>query len=315
MSNPIMSSPGSSPTTSPADPPAIAAALLAVALWASSFAVMKHLLAIGLPPLSIIWLRMVIAAVLLSPFLFFHRKGIRARPGDLTWLMLLSLFEPGLYFLLEITALQFTSSAQAGIIVAAFPLLAAAGGALFFREHIGARTIGGLLLAVIGAAGMTLAGKADTHAPDPLLGNALEFLAILSAVGYMLIVKRLAPRWPVWVITAFQMAFGAVFFLPGAWALNDAAAWQRLMQPRTLLLVLYLGAAITVLAYGFYNYSISRLTAARAGVLVNLLPVLAAAIGWWWLGERLNGAQLAAAALILAGVLLAQTAAGGRGQA
>ena len=60
---------------------AIAAALLAVALWASSFAVMKHLLAIGLPPLSIVWLRMIIAAALLSPFLFFHRKGIRARPA------------------------------------------------------------------------------------------------------------------------------------------------------------------------------------------------------------------------------------------
>jgi len=286
--------------------PALGAALLAVALWASSFAVMKHLLAIGLPPLAIVWLRMIIAAVLLAPFLLLHRKGVKAQKGDFLWLLLLSLFEPGLYFLLEITALQYTSSAQAGIIVAVFPLLAAAGGAWFFREPINGRIISGLLLAVAGAVLMTLAGKADAHAPNPLLGNTLEFLAILSAVGYMLIVKKLAVRWPVWIITAFQMTFGAIFFLPGAWALADADAWQRLMEPWTLVLVVYLGAGITVLAYGFYNYSISRLSAAQAGIIVNLLPVLAALLGWWWLGERLNGAQMAAAGVILAGVLLAQ---------
>lgn len=283
------------------------AALAAVALWASSFAVMKHLLMAGLPPLAIVWLRMIIAALLLAPFFIFHRKGVCARPGDILWLLLLSLFEPGLYFLLEINALQHTSSAQAGIIVATFPLLAAAGGALFFHEHLGARTIAGLALAVGGAAVMTWAGEANAHAPNPWLGNTLEFLAILAAVGYMLIVKKLAARWPVWIITAFQMTFGAVFFLPGALALAEPAAREVLLHPRTLLLVLYLGAGITVLAYGFYNYSISRLSAARAGIIVNLLPVLAALIGWWWLGETLNGTQLLAAGGILAGVLLAQS--------
>jgi drug/metabolite transporter (DMT)-like permease len=39
-----------------------------------------------------------------------------------------------------------------------------------------------------------------------------------------------------------------------------------------------------------------------------LEPVLAAVVAFAWLGEKLEGAQIAGALLVLAGVLLAQTA-------
>jgi len=287
--------------------PALLAALAAVVLWASSFSVMKRLLELGLPPMLIIWIRLAIAAVILLPFLARGWQRAEKRRGDLFWLLLMAAFEPGLYFVLEITALQYTSSAQAGIIVAIFPLLAALGGAFFFREHLSGRMLAGLVLAVLGAAGMTLAGGADDHAPAPWLGNLLEFLAITSAVGYMLIVKRLSPRWPVWSITAAQMLLGALFFLPAASALADPAVRALALAPQPALLLLWLGVGVTVLAYGLYNFSVSRLTAAQAGVIVNLMPVLAALMGWAWLGERLTLVQVAFAGLILAGVVLAES--------
>jgi drug/metabolite transporter (DMT)-like permease len=61
-----------------------------------------------------------------------------------------------------------------------------------------------------------------------------------------------------------------------------------------------------VLAYGLYNAGVSRLSAARASVMLNMIPVIAFLISWVWLGERLNAAQMAFAALTLAGVFLAQ---------
>ncbi len=286
---------------------ALFSALAAVVLWASSFSVMKRLLDLGLPPMLIIWIRLAVAAVLLLPFLVHGWQRAERQRGDLLWLLLMAAFEPGLYFVLEITALQYTSSAQAGIIVAIFPLLAALGGAFFFREYLTARMLAGLVLAVIGAAGMTFSGGADDHAPAPWLGNLLEFLAITSAVGYMLIVKRLSPRWPVWSITAAQMAFGALFFLPATRALADPAVRALVLRPEPLALLLWLGVGVTVLAYGLYNFSVSRLTAAQAAVFVNLMPVLAALMGWAWLNERLTLVQVLFAALILAGVALAES--------
>jgi len=285
---------------------ALLAALLAVVFWASSFAVAKRLLALDVPPLTIIWLRMVIASVLLLPVLVRLWPRARRQPGDWKWLLALILFEPVFYFLFEIAALQYTSSAQAGIIVAVFPLLAALGGALFFGERLDVRLLAGLALSIAGAIGLTLAAAPDMAAPDPLLGNTLEFLAMLCAVGYLLVVKRLSGRWPVWLLTAIQMTGGAFFLLPGAWPLLREEVRMRLWDGEILLLLMWLGAVVTVLAYGFYNYSISRLTAAQAGIIVNLLPVLAALIGWAWLGERLSLWQLPAAALVIAGVALAQ---------
>ena len=135
---------------------ALVSALAAVVLWASSFAAMKRLLALGLPPMLIIWMRLFIAALVLAPFLARGWHGARRQRGDVSWLVLMALFEPGLYFVLEITALRYTSSSQAGIIVAIFPLLAALGGAFFFREPLSMRMLAGLALAVVGAAGMTL---------------------------------------------------------------------------------------------------------------------------------------------------------------
>ena len=37
-------------------------------------------------------------------------------------------------------------------------------------------------------------------------------------------------------------------------------------------------------------------------------PVVGALVGWVWLGESLGGVQLAGAAVVLAAILLAQTA-------
>ena len=297
------------PTLPPSRAPAIIAAVLAMLFWASSFAIAKRLLTLGVPPLTIIWLRMLIAAALLLPVLWRLWPRAERRRGDAKWLLALILFEPVFYFLFEINALRHTSSAQAGIIIAVMPLLAALGGALFFSEPLSRRLLAGLALSMLGAAGLSLLGAPDAAAPAPLLGNLLELGAVLCAVGYILTLKKLAARWPVWALTAIQMTGGALFLLPGAAALTDARTRALVLSPEPLLLLLYLGAVVTVLAYGLYNYSIARLSAAQAGVIINLLPVLAAVIGWAWLGERLSLWQLPAAALVLAGVALAQSGA------
>ncbi len=282
----------------------LTALLGAVVLWASAFPVMKALLGV-MHPLSMIWGRMIIASIILLPLVVRGWRMADRRPGDIRWLLLLAFLEPCLYFSLEITALKYTSASQAGMVVSVFPLLAALGGVLFFREPMTPRMTAGLLLSMAGVIGLTLAGSPDASAPRPWLGNFLEFLAMVSATGYMLIVKRMAPRYDIWLLTGIQMMAGAIFFLPGAWYLfgRDLAT---VSQPLNLGMLIYLGIGVTVLAYGLYNAGVSRLPAARASVMMNLIPVLAVVMSWIWLGERLNGVQIAFAAMTLAGVMLAQ---------
>ncbi len=289
-------------------PAVVLAVLGAVFLWASAFPVMKALLA-RMDPWAMIWARMAVASLVLAPLVWRAWPRARRQRGDVWWLLALVTLEPCLYFVLEITALRYTSAAQAGMVVALFPLMAAVGGALFFHERLTRPVLTGLLLSVAGVVGLTLAGTPNMHAPDPWLGNVLEFLAMICGVGYMLIVKRLAPRYDIWLLTGIQMSAGLFFFLPGARPLLLEGGLMRL-DAVSLALLAYLGAGVTVLAYGLYNLGISRLPAARAATLVNLLPVITLGLSWMFLGERLNPLQLLFAVITLAGVWLAQRSEG-----
>ncbi|EPR44273.1 protein of unknown function DUF6 transmembrane [Desulfovibrio sp. X2] len=297
---------GSSSVPSPASSGLLPVLALvgAVLLWGGSFSTMK--IAVGaFGPMSVMWLRMVIALVLLLPFAKkLWPRG--ARPGDWKLLAAMSALLPCAYFMFEANALRFTTSAQAGVVSSSVPVLVAVGAALFLGEPLTRRAVAGLVLSVAGVAGLSLAGAPGVAAPAPLLGNMLEFLAMVSAAGSMLLVKKLCGRYGPWTLTALQTLAGSLFFLPGATELPRAMPWDWPAVPA--LCVLFLGSFVTLGAFGLYNWGMSRLSAGRASAFINLVPLVAVAGGWLWLGEALAPAQAASAALVLCGVIYGQTA-------
>jgi len=279
----------------------MACLVLAMALWGSSFVALKVAFA-ELPPLWVIFARMALGSlVFLGAWRWRGRMAYRA--GDWKYLLGLAVCEPCLYFIFEALALQNTSASQAGMITALLPLLVAVGAFIFLRERISHANLAGFVLAVLGAVWLSLASEADVHAPSPLLGNFFEFLAMLCAMGYVLILKFLSERYSAFLLTAMQAFVGALFFLP-------VAAWSAPL-PTTISLtglvaVVYLGVLITVGAYGLYNFAVSRLPASQATAFVNLIPFFTLLIAALTLGERLNVQQLLAAGLVFAGVALSQ---------
>jgi drug/metabolite transporter (DMT)-like permease len=274
---------------------------MAMALWGSSFIALKLAFA-ELPPLWVIFARMALGSAFF--ILAWRWRGrLDYRPGDWKYLLGLAVCEPCLYFIFEAIALQNTSASQAGMITALLPLLVAIGAFLFLRERITRTTLVGFLVAIVGVVWLSLAGEADEHAPAPLLGNFFEFLAMICAMAYTLLVKYLSERYSPFLMTAMQSFVGAVFFLP-------VAAWSAPMplaiSPLGLAAVLYLGLVVTVGAYGLYNFAVSRLPASQASAFVNLIPLFTLLFAVLLLGERLTGQQMLAALLVFVGVALSQ---------
>ena len=54
--------------------------------------------------------------------------------------------------------------------------------------------------------------------------------------------------------------------------------------------------------------ALRHLSATRVGIVAMLEPVAGALVAWAWLGETFDGVQLAGAAVVLTGIVLAQTA-------
>lgn len=282
----------------------LAALFGACALWASSFIALKVAFRVY-DPMLVLFGRMFVASLCFLCTWKSLKAGFRYRPGDWKPLLFMTFCEPCLYFIFEALALKNTDASQAGMITSMLPLLVAVAARFALKERLSGRTLTGFALAIAGAVWLSTGANASESSPHPMLGNFLEFVAMVCATGYMITLKSLSSRYSPWLLTAVQAFAGCVFYLP------------LVFLPSTLppagfnavgvASILYLGVFVTLGAYGLYNYGMSKVPAGQASAFVNLIPVLTVFLGWAMLGEQLSAMQYAASALVLLGVFLSQT--------
>lgn len=281
----------------------LAGLTLAMLIWGSSFIALKIAFQ-AYSPWLVIFARMFIAALCFLPFIHHFRK-IKFRRQDIKYLLLMAAFEPCLYFIFEAWALQNTTASQAGMITSMLPLMVAVTAGLWLHERIGKATWFGFSVAIAGAWWLSFSGESSASAPNPLLGNFLEFLAMVCATGYTITLKRLSARYSPLFLTALQAFVGALFFLIPV-LLSDFPILPSEPTLSATLSIIYLGTFVTVGAYGLYNYGVSRIPATQAGSFINLIPVFSVILGFVILGERFTNQQFAAAGLVFCGVLITQ---------
>lgn len=278
------------------------AVLGAVLLWGASFSAMRAALA-DLHPWSVMWLRMVVALACILP-MYRSIDLSMYRRGDWKLLIPAVILQPCLYFWFESAALGLTTSAQAGVISASVPLLVAVGAWVALREELTARTVWALLLSLAGVAVLSFSGQATETAPSPLLGNALELGAMVCAAANMILIRFLGRRYGAWTLTVMQVVTGCLFFSPGALRLLDVPTGT--FDTQLVLILLFLGAGVTLGAFSLYNWAITRMPAGTASAHINLIPVVAVTCGFLFLGETMSMVQLAAAGVVLVSVLMTQ---------
>lgn len=275
----------------------------AMVLWSTSFIALK-LAFTAYDPLVVIFGRMFIATLCFLPFLPRLLRGVVYRKGDWRLLLLMTLCEPCFYFVFEAKALVLTTASQAGMISSMLPLLVTFGAVAGLGEQVGRKTICGFALAICGAVGLSLAGHASPDAPNPVLGNFYEFLAMICAAGYTLLLKYLSDRYPPFLLTAFQAICGSVFFFPALFFPHTNV--PSALVPVPAVAILYLGTCITLGAYGLYNFGVSKIPASQASAFINLIPVFTVFFGWLILHETFTSLQYACSGLVLFGVYVSQ---------
>lgn len=274
----------------------------AMLIWASSFIGLKIAIE-EIPAMSVIFGRMVIASLC---FVFFIKKftKIQFSKKDIKYISIMVLCEPCLYFIFESYALQNTTAGQAGMITSMMPLLTAIGAGILLKEIISRQLIAGSLLAVCGAVWMSLDAVSSQNAPNPLLGNFLEFLAMVCGAGYTIAIRHLSANFSALFLTAIQSFVGAIFFLP--FAIYEYANIPFEITATALGATLYLGIVVTLGGYGLFNYALSRTHASTAAAYVNLIPVFAVILAYFILNEKLSVTQVYASLIILFGVFITQ---------
>ena len=278
----------------------------AVLFWGTSFVATKVALR-SFSPMTVIWLRMMVATVAFAPFWPRIAKP-RYQRGDWKLLAVTALLMPCLYYALEGYAILYTTSSQAGVISAIVPLLVSAGAWLFLRERVGVRAAVAIAISLGGVAMLSFGGAAGGTAPNPALGNTLELLAMVAAAGSQLVIKHLSSRYGPWLLTGMQAVVGAVFFLPGALA-SGPSNWAH-ATPEGWASVAYLGIMVSLVAFGLYNTALAKLPASRASLSINLVPAVALIAGWLALKESLTALQFVACSAIVGAVVWGESGPG-----
>ena len=271
-------------------------------LWGGSFSMIKLALA-HFDIFIVTFLRMIIAAALFG-LVWGKMRRVRVLPCDIPFIILMILCEPCFFFTFEAFALSQTTASQAGMIVALTPMITAAAALIFLKERPGPLVWIGFAVAIAGVMILSYDASATQSAPRPILGNCLEALAMCTAAGFVICLKKLKGSYPPMFLAGTQAFGGAIFFmftlfLPGV-------HWPESWPLIPTLAIGYLGVLITFLGISLYNYGLSGLPATRSAGLLNLVSVFAVLFGVILLGERLSTVQWAACGLVLLGVFISR---------
>jgi drug/metabolite transporter (DMT)-like permease len=282
---------------------AFGSALGAAFFWSFSFIWFKVAYQ-GYNPVTVVIFRLTIAAVLITIVAALSKRLQKPSKKDFWLFLLMAFFEPFIYFLGESYGLKYVSSTVAAVIVATIPLISPVFAWYFFREKLKWMNIAGLAFSFFGVGLVVLNGSFQFEASP--LGVGLEFIAVLSAIAYSIVLKNLVSRYNTLSIIAYQNIIGIVLFLP-VWLIVDFNDFvTRPFHPEAFRAIVLLAVFSSTLAFVFFTQSIRQIGVNRSNSFINLIPVFVAILSFFILKEELGGQKIIGIIVVVAGLFLAQ---------
>jgi drug/metabolite transporter (DMT)-like permease len=248
------------------------------------------------PPTALVFARTGIGAAILLPIAW-HRGALK--PAFSRWgpLLLFTLVEVALPWLLLSRAETKLSSSLAGLLVAAVPLVGVAIARLMGdTERIDSSRLVGLLLGIAGVAALLGLdfGNVDGVAVLEVAGVVVGY-----ALGPAILARTLSDLPSIGVVTA-SLLITAVIYLP--FAVLDP---PHQLTAQSIASVIVLATVCTALAFVLFFALIAGIGPARATVITYVNPAVAVVLGVAVLGESVTAGMIVGFPLILAGSILA----------
>lgn len=280
-----------------------ASALGAAFFWSFSFIWFK-IAYLGYEPITVVIFRLAISAALIAVIAAALKRLQKPSRKDIGLFILMSFFEPFLYFIGESYGLMYISSTVAAVIVATIPLISPIAAWFFYREKLAWMNAAGLLLSFVGVGLVVLNGSLQFDASP--LGVGLEFMAVLAAISYSIVLRNLVSRYNTLSILVWQNLIGVILFLP-LWLILDFNDFtSRPFHPQAFRAIVFLAIFSSTLAFVFFTQSIRHLGVTRSNTFINLIPVFVAILSFFILKDRLEISQMAGIVIVVAGLFLAQ---------
>lgn len=287
--------------------PAFAGLLIAVLCWSGN-ALVGRAFHDSIPPLSLSFWRWVLATSLLLPFvakgIWTHRATLRAAGWRLPVLAAMGIAS---YNSLLYTAAQSTEAINLTLVNTCLPLATFIGAGFLLGEWPLRRAWFGMAVAAGGLLYLISRGSWQTFASLSFQrGDLIMLLAVLAWALYTLLLRRWARHLlvPPLVLLGVLMLLGLPLILP-FYLLELGRVGGFALTPSNLAAIGYTAVFASLVAYVGWNHGVKIVGVGRAAMVMYLMPVFTALLGWLLLGEALRTFHWIGGALIFAGLLLA----------
>ena len=306
----------SAPSSHRLTPATLALLLIPPLMWAGN-AVVGRLMQGVVPPVTLNFLRWVLALLMLLPV-----AGWVLRPGSGLWahwrrFALLGLLGVGMYNSLQYMALKTSTPLNVTLVASSIPVWMLIMGRVLYGVAIPRRAAAGAFMSLCGVVVVIARGDLGGLLSVQLVpGDLLVLLAALAWAWYSWLLARppanepaaIKADWAAFLLA--QMVFGLVWsgaFTAAEWiTLPALPAGQSAIQWGWPLVagLLFVAVGPSLLAYRSWGAAVARVGRATASVFSNLTPLFAALMSATLLREPPQLYHLAGFVLIVGGILV-----------
>ncbi|PEV92393.1 DMT family transporter [Bacillus thuringiensis] len=276
---------------------------LAASIWGGMYVVSKYVLDF-IPPLTLVWLRFIIAFVVLYGILKLaekkQKKKVTIRKKD--WLLFAWIGFIGYFISItcQFIGTKLSDAHTGSLVTSATPAFMVIFAALILKEKLTARR---LLSTIIATIGVIIVIGWDIEIGSYFIGTIILVGAAITWALLSIYVKIASIQFSSLVITTYAIFFSLFFITPFMiWELQAASIGT--VNTYVILGVLYLGIVSTAGAFFLWNKGLELLDASIGSLFFFFQPIVGSLLGWLLLNETLNINFFIGGILIICSVLI-----------
>ncbi|KWU61289.1 hypothetical protein AWW70_01965 [Bacillus mycoides] len=276
---------------------------LAASIWGGMYVVSKYVLDF-IPPLTLVWLRFIIAFVVLYMILKIaekkQKKKVTIRKKD--WLLFAWIGFIGYFISItcQFIGTKLSDAHTGSLVTSATPAFMVIFAALILKEKLTTRR---LLSTTIATIGVIIVIGWDIEIGSYFIGTIILVGAAITWALLSIYVKIASARFSSLVITTYAIFFSLFFITPFMiWEFQSNPIEH--MNMYVLLGVLYLGIVSTAGAFFLWNKGLELMDASIGSLFFFFQPIVGSLLGWFLLNETLNRNFFIGGILIICSVLI-----------
>ncbi|MGE1029778.1 DMT family transporter [Bacillus sp. GKis3/1] len=276
---------------------------LAASIWGGMYVVSKYVLDF-IPPLTLVWLRFIIAFVVLYMILKItekkQKKTVTIRKKD--WLLFAWIGFIGYFISItcQFIGTKLSDAHTGSLVTSATPAFIVIFAAIILKEKLTARR---LLSTIIATIGVIIVIGWDIEIGSYFIGTIILVGAAITWALLSIYVKIASARFSSLVITTYAIFFSLFFITPFmVWEFQSNPI--KHMTLYVILGVLYLGIVSTAGAFFLWNKGLELMDASIGSLFFFFQPIVGSLLGWLLLNETLSSNFFIGGILIICSVFI-----------